>query len=102
MILSLHQEVRSVRVTSRGTKLLALLLGMTLFAAACGSDKKSSSSSKSTNQNATTTAPVSVPTGGTLVIGAEQEPDCAGLDGFLRRLQLGLLDDAGRDHASCL
>jgi len=77
MILSLHQEVRSVRVTSRGTKLLALLLGMTLFAAACGSDKKSSSSSKSTNQNATTTAPVSVPTGGTLVVGAEQEPDCA-------------------------
>ncbi|MDQ6696124.1 MAG: ABC transporter substrate-binding protein, partial [Actinomycetota bacterium] len=64
-----------MRVTSRGTKLLALLLGFALFASACGSDKKKSSSSK-TPQNATT-APVSVKQGGTLVIGAEQEPDCA-------------------------
>ena len=66
-----------MRATSRSTKLLALLVGMTLFAAACGSDKKDDSSSSTTDANAATTAPVNVPTGGTLLIGAEQEPDCA-------------------------
>ena len=64
-----------MRVSSRGTKLLALLLGFTLFVAACGSDKKKSSSK--TTQNATTTAPKNIPSGGTLIVGAEQEPDCA-------------------------
>ncbi len=59
----------------RGTKALALLFCVGLLAAACGSDKKSTTSSSSSASETTTT--VAVPTGGTLVIGAEQEPDCA-------------------------
>lgn len=50
-------------------KLLALLLPLVLLAGACGSDGGSDST-------ATTVAEEEVPTGGTLVIGAEQEPDC--------------------------
>jgi len=50
---------------------------MSLAVAACGSDKKSDKSSNTTAQKSTTTAPVKVPSGGTLVVGAEQEPDCA-------------------------
>jgi peptide/nickel transport system substrate-binding protein len=43
-------------------------------AAACGSDKKSD---KGASEGSTsTTAAETVPTGGTLVVGAEQEPDC--------------------------
>jgi peptide/nickel transport system substrate-binding protein len=49
--------------------LFAALATLALLAAACGGSSKKSSST------ATTAAP-SVPKGGTLVIGAEQEPDC--------------------------
>ena len=45
-------------VTSRGTKLLALLLGMTLSQRRAEATRRDTSSSKSTNQNATRTAPV--------------------------------------------
>src|SRR5450755_2964160 len=49
---------------------LALLTALSLIAAACGSSTK-------TGSTATTSgASQPVPNGGTLVIGAEQEPDC--------------------------
>jgi len=57
-----------VKRTLRPTRLVAVLLALGLVAAAC-------SSSKSDTATTATTA-VSVPQGGTLVIGAEQEPDC--------------------------
>jgi len=53
----------------RGIVLLAVLTAFSLFAVGCGKSKNNSSSTTST-----TTA--NVPKGGTLVIGAEQEPDC--------------------------
>lgn len=80
--------------TTRGARVAALLLGASLVAAACGSDSNSSSSSSSAAGGATTTAASSsssaasssseAPTttaaagkaGGTLTVGAEQEPDC--------------------------
>jgi peptide/nickel transport system substrate-binding protein len=56
-----------VRHVRRSTPLLAILLGLSLVAAACGGGgSKSTTGGTSAN----------VPAGGTLVIGAEQEPDC--------------------------
>jgi peptide/nickel transport system substrate-binding protein len=55
---------------SRPVALLALLAALSLIAAACGG--KSSSGG-----GTTTTAKQNVVKGGTLVLGAEQEPDCA-------------------------
>ena len=60
---------------SRRTKPFVLLIGLALIAAACGSSGGREGSSASTTT--ATTAPVAVPTGGTLTVGAEQEPDCA-------------------------
>lgn len=54
----------------RGLKLLVLVLGLSLVAAACGSDKGGTAAKTST------TKAEAVPVGGDLVIGAEQEPDC--------------------------
>ena len=52
-------------------RLLALTVVVAFVAVACGS------SSKSASKNTTTTAAATaVPTGGTLVLGLEQEPDC--------------------------
>jgi len=56
-----------VKRNLRPTRLLAALLALGLIAAAC-----SSSSTTAT----TATTQVNVPQGGSLVIGAEQEPDC--------------------------
>jgi peptide/nickel transport system substrate-binding protein len=53
----------------RGLLFVVLLLTMAMVGAACGSDDN--------NDNASTpTTSANVPKGGTLVIGAEQEPDC--------------------------
>jgi len=50
---------------------------LALAAAACGSDKKSGGSGGGNGASTTpTSAAGPVPTGGTLTIGAEQEPDC--------------------------
>lgn len=54
----------------RGLKLLVLVVGLSLVAAACGSDKGGTAAKTST------TKAEAVPVGGNLVIGAEQEPDC--------------------------
>jgi peptide/nickel transport system substrate-binding protein len=53
-------------------RLLAVLLALTLVAAACGDDDDDEGAQPSE----TTAADEEVPTGGQLVIGAEQEPDC--------------------------
>ncbi len=68
-----------MRRTPRSAKLLACILSLSLFAAACGNDKKKDNSKgkSSKTTEAPTTSKVPVPKGGTLVIGAEQEPDCA-------------------------
>ena len=88
--------------SSTGAKLAAVLLGASLVAAACGSSSKTATSSTSAAGGATTaastattagaattagpattaaTATTAAPApagaaGGTLVVGAEQEPDC--------------------------
>ena len=62
-----------MRLKRRGTKLLALFLGLSLVAAACGSDDKNAGG---TDGGDTTEPAADVPEGGDLVIGAEQEPDC--------------------------
>ncbi len=74
-------------LTSKRNRTAAILLGASLFAAACGSDGDTSSATTAkpgqttvagtaaTTAAATTAAPA--PAGGTLTIGAEQEPDCA-------------------------
>ncbi len=59
-----------MRTPRRGAALLAAVLSLALLASACGKDDKKDAGSTST------TADASVPKGGTLVIGAEQEPDC--------------------------
>lgn len=72
-----------MRRTPRSVKALALLLGLGLFAAACGSDD-SGSSAGTTGGGAgtsaagagTTAATDRTPTGGTITIGAEQWPEC--------------------------
>jgi peptide/nickel transport system substrate-binding protein len=94
-----HQEDNHVSTTRRSAKFAALVVGLSLIAAACGSDDDGDSSTEiSTVDSASaetsppdtepvtteatetpdTTAPAEseVPEGGTLVIGAEQEPDC--------------------------
>ena len=81
--------------SSHGAKLAALLLGAGLVAAACGSSSTTASSSTAATATTTattaaagvttaaaattvaTTAPAAMADGGTLTIGAEQEPDCA-------------------------
>jgi peptide/nickel transport system substrate-binding protein len=86
------QEVKYVRRTPRGAKLLALLAGTALLAAACGSDSGGSSSSGTAGSTETTTAggaettvagteapatEAPAATGGTITVGVEQEWDCA-------------------------
>lgn len=53
-------------------RIAVLLAVLALVAAACGSSSKAKKPS-----TAASTAPANVPNGGTLTIGAEQEPDCA-------------------------
>ena len=82
--------------TSTGAKMAALLLGTAVFAAACGSSTKSADTTTATTAKASattaaasgstaapttapaaTTAPTVTPNTDPLIIGAEQEPDCA-------------------------
>ncbi len=73
-----------MRRTPRSVKALALLLGLGLFAAACGDDGGSSSDTTgggagTSAAGAGTTAAAEgdrTPTGGTITIGAEQWPEC--------------------------
>jgi len=58
-----------VRHVRHGSPFFALLLALALVAAACGGG---GGGNKSSNQASN----ANVPQGGTLVIGAEQEPDC--------------------------
>lgn len=58
--------------SKRPTMAVALLSALALVGAACGG-----SSGKSNKTSATTGGTGNVPKGGTLVLGAEQEPDCA-------------------------
>ena len=60
-----------MRRSPRSTWLLVLLLVIAMVAAACGGDDDNESSSTNTTQSAE-----SVPQGGTLVLGAEQQGDC--------------------------
>lgn len=57
-----------MRRQRRSFKLLALILGFSLLAAACGGDD---------DDDAGSDADEEVPAGGDLVLGAEQEPECA-------------------------
>ncbi|MBV8980253.1 MAG: peptide ABC transporter substrate-binding protein, partial [Acidimicrobiia bacterium] len=59
-----------MRHVRHSSPLLAVLLGLALVAAACGggSSGNKTTSNQGSNSN--------VPAGGTLVVGAEQEPDC--------------------------
>jgi len=52
---------------------VVVIAALALVLAACGSSSKTGSGSGGSNNSTTT---VNVPTGGTLTIGAEQEPDC--------------------------
>jgi peptide/nickel transport system substrate-binding protein len=54
-------------------QLLALCSAIAIVAAACGGDDDDSTAG---GGNSSTSAAAEVPTGGTLVVGAEQEPDC--------------------------
>ena len=74
-----------MRRTPRSVKVLALLLGLGMFAAACGDDSGSSSNTTgggagttASGGSAGTTAAAAdrTPTGGTITIGAEQWPEC--------------------------
>ena len=73
-----------MRRTPRSVKALALLLGLGLFAAACGSDDSGSSAgttgggagTTASGGAGTTAAPDRTPTGGTITVGAEQWPEC--------------------------
>ena len=74
-----------MRRTPRSVKVLALLLGLGMFAAACGDDSGSSSNTTgggagttASGGSAGTTAAAAdrTPTGGTITFGAEQWPDC--------------------------
>ena len=63
---------------STSTRLLVLIFGLSLVAAACGGSSSPSSDKGTTTQvPPSTVAAQDVPQGGDLVIGAEQEPDCA-------------------------
>ena len=55
-------------------RLLVVAVAIALFATACGSSSKKSGGSTSGGSKATDNGPV--PQGGTLTVGAEQEPDC--------------------------
>jgi peptide/nickel transport system substrate-binding protein len=59
---------------SRWLRVLALLLGLSMFVAACGDDDDGGDASDTTDD--TTEDTTEVAEGGDLVIGAEQEPDC--------------------------
>ncbi len=73
-----------MRRTPRSVKALALLLGLGLFAAACGSDDSGSSAgttgggagTTASGGAGTTAAADRTPTGGTITVGAEQWPEC--------------------------
>lgn len=57
---------------------IALASGLALALAACGGDDGESGEATTTAAGgADTTAAAEIPTGGTLIVGAEQEPDCA-------------------------
>lgn len=58
-----------MRRQRRGLQLLALIMGLSLVATACGSDDDE-------GDEGADEADVEVPEGGTLVLGAEQEPEC--------------------------
>ena len=58
---------------SRWLRVLAMLLGLSMLAAACGDDDDEGAAPEDTTD---TTAGDEVAEGGDLVIGAEQEPDC--------------------------
>ncbi len=60
----------------RGFKLLALVFCVGLVAAACGSDKKSDSSGASGGGGSSSSSSGGEKKGGTLILGAEQWPDC--------------------------
>lgn len=62
-----------MRTKRKWLRLLAAVTVVALVAAACGGDDDDDSGGKG---DTTTTEAVDVPEGGTLVIGAEQEPDC--------------------------
>ena len=70
---------------------------LSIVAAACGSSSSKAAPTTKAPSSNTTTGPV--PTGGTLTVGAEQEPDCMDWVGKLRRFELGLLDGTGHHHA---
>jgi peptide/nickel transport system substrate-binding protein len=59
----------------RPVRLVAAVAVVAMIFAACGSSKKSGSGS-STTGGSTTTAPAVITNGGTLTVGAEQEPSC--------------------------
>ena len=63
-----------IHVHKRYVQILAGAAVLSIVATACGSS--SSKSSKTTQPPSATTTPVAVPAGGTLTVGAEQEPDC--------------------------
>ena len=66
-----------MRRQRRGIKLLALVFCFGLLAAACGSDKKSSSPTASGSKSSDSGGSGDTQKkGGTLIIGAEQWPDC--------------------------
>ncbi|MEA3018885.1 MAG: peptide/nickel transport system substrate-binding protein [Actinomycetota bacterium] len=67
-----------MRRQRRGIKLLALVFCFGLLAAACGSDKKSSSpnASGSSSSTGSSSGGSEQKKGGTLILGAEQWPDC--------------------------
>ena len=75
---------------------VAVFAVLAIVLAACGSDNNKSS--KSTRRELDLVGGP-VPTGGTLVVGAEQEPDCAFWIGELRRRELGPLHDPGAHDA---
>ncbi len=63
-----------VKLRTHKMRLIVGLTVLTVALAACGSSSKSSSSTS--GGSASTTPAANVPTGGTLTVGAEQEPDC--------------------------
>src|SRR4051812_4043064 len=64
--------VHSTRKTQ--LRIVAIGAAMTMLVAACGGSSKKSNSSSGGNAGTVNTTPV--PQGGTLTVGAEQEPDC--------------------------
>ncbi len=60
----------------RPYRLIAGIATLAIVATACGSDKTATPGATTTSGEPATTTSVLVPSGGTLTIGAEQEPDC--------------------------